>query len=165
MNTKLFSVILLLAFFSFGQSAEAYLSGTKSAEVLNDSYRLYSVGFNWGFAERDLFIPVLAQRGLQVDTTAVALGYEIENESGLRVKHGTTTALVIADLPIENGYYRLKAGDVGKFRLLALHEVASSTQPLRLQVSALPFKFDTKGKITTSYLQPSELKTYVTNAI
>jgi hypothetical protein len=165
MNTKLFLLFIISLFsVSLTANAAAYTSSTKSAEVLGDNFRLYSIGFDWSFKDRDLLIPVLAQRGLEADTNQSSLGYEIKNENGLRVKTGTTTALVIANLPIENGYYRLKAGEVGQFRLLALHEAASSTQPLKLQVSALPFKFNTKGKETKTYLNRTELKGYVTNA-
>lgn len=143
----------------------AYESGAKSATKLSPVHQLYSINFTWGFEDRDLLIPVMATRGLTGDTTAVSLGFELENEGGLRVKTGTTTAMVIANLPIENGYYRLKAGKSAKFTLLALHESASSTQKLKLHTTALPFKFDTKGKETKTFLRTHELKDYVTTAI
>jgi hypothetical protein len=166
MNTKLFLLAFICGITILGTaSAEAYVSSSKSAEKLNDTYRLYSVGFNWSFSDKDLLVPVLAKRDLPTDTSETALGYRIESAGGLRVSHGTTTALVIADLPIENGYYKLKAGEVGKFRLLALHQTASTTQPLRLKVSALPFKFETTDKETKTYLQQNELRGYVTTAI
>jgi hypothetical protein len=107
----------------------------------------------------------MATRGLAIDTNEVAVGFELENEGGLRVKTGTSTAMVIANLPIENGYYRLEAGKTAKFTLLALHESASTTQKLQLHTSALPFKFDTKGKETKTFLREHELKDYVTTAI
>ncbi len=166
MNTKIYLVILLAFFSLFSTTgAEAYVSGAKSAEKLNDTYRLYSVDFSWSFAENDLLIPVLATRGLPSTTDKASLGFNLLSENGLRVKTGTSTAFVVANLPIEKGYYRLKAGEVGKFKLLTLHESASSTQPLKLQVSALPFKFNKNNKETKTYLHTSELKGYVTTAI
>lgn len=166
MKTKLFLLAFISTIILGGTSdALAYTSSTNFAMKLNDDFSLYGVSFNWSFADRDLLIPVLAKRDLSSDTTETALGYRIENASGLRVTHGTTTAMVIADLPIEDGYYRLKAGEKAKFTLLTLHEAASTTQPLRLKVSALPFKLEKDSKETKTQLNSSELRNYVTSAI
>jgi hypothetical protein len=159
MNTKLFIATLLIAFVLQSSPAMAYQSGKKMAQRLNDDYRLFNVNFSWGFAERDLLIPVLAIRGLKNGDESSSLGFDIENASGLRVRSGTTTAMVIADLPIENGYYRLKAGNQANFKLLA------STQALQLHVSSLPFKFNVKGTETKTFLREHELKDYVTTTI
>ena len=166
MKTKLhFGLFILAALLISTAPAQAYKSGAKSAAKLTPNHQLYSIDFTWGFKDSDLLIPVLATRGLENATTAKALGYELESVGGLRVKSGTTTAMVIAKLPIENGYYRLEAGQTAKFTLLALHQAASSTQMLKLHTTALPFKFDNKGKETQTFLREHELKDYVTKAI
>lgn len=156
----LFTVVLGGATHAF-----AYESGLKTAQKLSPIHQLYSISFTWGFEDRDLLIPVLAKRGLAYDEASTTVGYELESEGGLRVKTGTTTAFVIANLPIENGFYRLAAGETATFRLLALHEAASSTQKLKLKASALPFNLETKGKVSKTYLHPHELTKYVTDAI
>ena len=167
MKTKLLTLLFIFTFTIAGlpNFTQAYTSGTKEAEKITPFHNLYSVEFRWDFGDKDLLIPVSAYRSIPNNSPKNALGFELLSEHNLRVKTGTTTAFVIADLPIENGYYHLKAGDTATFKLLALHETASSTQKLKLQVTALPFMFINKTNTIHTYLHPQELKGYQTEAI
>ena len=146
-------------------SAAAYDVSTTSAYSINGESTLYKVTFEWGFSGRDVLIPVLATRGLGATEATSTLGFELLTETGLRTKDGLSTAIVLTDAPIENGYYRLKSGETKTFTVLGVYQHERSTGKYAFAVSALPFVIERGEDKSTTALNQRELSGFVTKAI
>lgn len=147
-------------------SAAAYEASAGNGYRITEESALYQVTFEWGFTGRDVLIPVFATRGLGATEATSTLGYEFITENGLRTKDGLGAALVLADAPIENGYYRLKSGEIKTFTVLGIftHE-PSITSKYAFAVSGLPFIIEKGGSQSHTALNARELTGFVTNPI
>lgn len=165
-NIFTFSLFALTAFLFFNPgTSEAYLSTAQSAVRLTPEYSLFTVTYRFGFLNRDTYLPVLAVRGLENGDSKPVVGYEIVTNEGLRVQHGTTTAIVLGNTQIKGNQYFLPAKKNGDFTLLVLYKHDANRSNIAAQVTSLPFVFETNGAKTGTFLHESELKDYKTPAL
>ncbi len=157
------SVFAFTAFLFFNpNTTEAYLSTTQSAVRLTPEYSLFTITYRFGFLNRDTYLPVIAVRGLENGDTRPVVGYEIVTNDGLRVQHGTTTAIVLGNTQIKGNQYFLPAKKNGEFTLLVIYQHEPNRSNIAAQVTSLPFIFETNNGKVGTFLHPHELKGYKT---
>lgn len=163
-NIFTFSVFALAAIlFLNPHTTEAYLSTAQNAARVTPEYSIFTITYDFQFLNRDTYLPVIAKRGIENGNTDMVLGYDIVTESGLRVQHGTTTAIVLGNVPFKNGEYYLPAKYPGKFTLLVVYEHEKNRGNIAAQVTSLPFIFKSKGNVLeTTFLHEHELEGYKT---
>ena len=162
------SVALALAWAVSPAVADAYFTTSQTAVPLNERAAMFLIEYSFGLPDHDLYMPVIAQRGLEWESTQKKLGYTFaENESHVH-EHGTAAALVVSDAPIVNGMYKIEKGTAKTMTLLAflITNPQQHEEDYALQVTRLPYYVDKgAGELEALQLNPSELQYYVTKEI
>jgi len=161
------AVLLLLPNLSL-----AYFTTAQSATRLSDDTILYTVTYQFGFAGRELYMPIMAKRGLEASSTSPYIGYTIMNNDGTVSTIGATNSIVLSrdeDVQIKNNQYYLPLRKSAEFTLITLLTVPAELQKddldLSLLVTNLPFTMVKDGTPIPAHLNPSELQYYRTPAI
>ncbi len=146
--------------------ADAYMTTKQSARVLNDTTALFTITYRFGFLNRELYIPVSANR-IASTTARDSVGYTFVDRHQNTLMTGSTTALVLSTAAIKDGMYYLPQGKSADFTLVALLTVPKGMTPEKyaLQVTSLPFDMIVEGKTVKGQLNPSELQYYVTPTV
>ena len=174
MNTQklklYFGAIALL--FLLPSASQAYFTTAQSATQITDDTILYTVTYKFGFAERELYMPIMAQRGIGVEDESVNAGYSILSEDDSVIEVGEANALILTsdtDVEIRDNQYYLPAGESASFTLLALLTIPAGQRlndtDLSLLVTNLPFTMVADSAVIPNRLNPSELQYYRTPSI
>jgi len=162
-------VALGLFIFSFlitPATGEAYFTTAQSATKITENTTLFTVTYRFGFLNRELYMPIITERGLKADATKFSVGYELITATDKIVSIGSTTALVLTndkDIQIKNNRYYLPEGKSAEFTFVAFVTTpADETTNASLLVSHLPFIMVDKGQEIPARLNPSEMLYYRT---
>lgn len=172
MNTQKMKLILgiFLVTLIIPNFSNAYFTTSQSATKITDHTILYTVTYRFGFEDRELYMPIMAKRGLEFDSQDFALGYDIFNNQTVTTI-GKTNALVLTDndkIKIKDGQYYLAPSQVAQFTLVTLLTIPKDIEKsnLSLLVTHLPFTMiKADNNVINTKLNPSELQYYQTPAI
>ncbi len=164
-----FALGLFLCLLFIPHSSSAYFTTAQSATKLTDSSVLYTVTYAFGFAKRDVRMPIVAHRDLEVNASDFALGYSFLDDDENVLPIGQSAAIVLTsdpDVEIHNNEYYVPTGKAGTFTLMALISVApediDDALDMSLLVTRLPFIMNQDGQIIDSHLNEHELAHYRT---
>ena len=171
---KISSFIALALFMCAPQSTHAYFTTGQTVTRLADHAALYTITYSFGLKNEDIFMPVLAKRGvLHSNEETDSVGYTIQSadqtSSSKVFDGGVAIGLALADTPIVDGMYKIEAGTAKEMTLLVLFlldEGTNSDTDYGLQVEKLPFLVDLgKENLQTRQLNQSELQYYATKKV
>ena len=165
--TGALAILLLLPNLSL-----AYFTTSQSATRLTENTVLYTVTYRFGFAERELYMPIMAVRGIQAPTSSPFMGYQIMNNDDTVSTIGVSNSIVLSkdkDVQIKSGQYYLPPQKSAEFTLVTLltipPEQKTEDLDLSLLVTNLPFTMVDNGTPIPAHLNPSELQYYHTPSI
>jgi hypothetical protein len=183
MNSYIFGAFILLAAL-VPSTSQAYLTTAQSATDLGDGSALLTVTYTFGFLNREVYMPILANRNKDFDDKGTNVGYSILFDNKTESKATTTTmssataqatlnysvlpgkakAIVLSEAQIKDGRYYLPKGKSGTFTLIAVVDMSKSIikEDISLLMTALPFTMIDDGKRIEARLNPSELQYYKT---
>ncbi len=169
MNTHKMKLVLGLFVFSFlitPAAAEAYFTTAQSATKITADTTLFTVTYKFGFLNRELYMPIVTERGLQATSTKFSVGYDLLSEDDEVLNIGSMAAIVLADdedIQIKNGQYYLPQGKSAEFTFIALVTTpAGETTDASLLITHLPFIMVKAGEEVPARLNPSEMQYYRT---
>lgn len=151
--------------------SEAYFTTNQSATRLTDETIMYTVSYGFGFASRELYMPIMATRSTGSERQQYLAEFTILNEDDEVITAGIGNGLVFTKsdgVEIKDGQYYLEPGESATFTLIALLTIPKEQQPgekLSLQMTQLPFTMVKDGVKIESHLNPSELQYYRTPAV
>jgi hypothetical protein len=150
----------------------AYFTTAQSATRITTDTILYTVTYKFGFTSRELYMPIIAKRGVEAPTSSPLAGYQIMNDDETVVTTGLSNGIVLTkskDVKIKNNQYYLPKGKTAEFTLVTLLTIPSEQQTndldLSLLVTNLPFTTIQDGASIPAHLNPSELQYYRTPAV
>lgn len=163
-----FAFVLLLPNIS-----QSYFTTDQTATRINNETIIFTVTYKFGFATRELYIPIGAVRGTEATGDSPYIGYKIigdkEEEPFLG---GKTTSLAFTtdkNVTIKDNQYYLPAGKSAKFTLITFLNVPAAEQAMSqdysLLVSRLPFTMIDDKTTIEAHLNPSELQYYLTPSV
>jgi hypothetical protein len=136
-----------------------YFATQRTATRVTNETALYSIDFSFGFAEKDVYIPVMTERTEVNDITNPLLGYTFTTSETGDTQAGTAVGLVLSDMPIVNNMYKVSAGHRGHFTLVVALSLDETDPKAKygLQVTNLPFLIDQKEGLQRRGLNIHEL--------
>ncbi len=187
MKTYIALVGLLLGSFLVPNVTQAYLTTSQSAVAVGKDTVLFTVTYKFGFLNRDVYMPILANRNREFTDTGTNAGYSIlfdgktavtassalatVEDANVKLNYtilpGKAKAIVLSEAEIKDGRYFLPKGKTGTFTLVALVDMSKSTikNDVSLLMTSLPFTMVDKGKKIEARLNPSELQYYKTSEV
>lgn len=156
---------VLIAVFLAPITAAAYTVTDARAYRVNDTTALFYIDYAFGHENHDFYLPVLAVRDQAFGTEAKSIGYEVVINDDYATDDGSARAIVLADLPIEHGMYKIPKGYSAPFTLAVVYttDPTAAAAEYAIQVTDLPFYSD--DELTYYRLNPSELQYYVTDQV
>lgn len=146
--------------------SEAYFTTMQNATKITENTTLFTVTYKFGFLNRELYMPIVTERGLQATSTKFSVGYDLVTEDDEVLNVGSTTAIVLSgdeDIEIKNGRYYLPQGKSAEFTFVALVTTPTGeTAEASLLVTHLPFIMMKGDEEIAARLNPSELQYYRT---
>lgn len=173
MNTNKMKLAVLLIVFSIlvPHASQAYFTTAQSATRITEDTILYTVTYKFGFAKRELYMPIVATRGLVEDHATPHTGFNLVTDSDEVVTTGTANGIVLSsdeDVEIRDNQYYVPAGETAAFTLVTLLTIPADQQgdeDLSVLVTNLPFTMVKEGTPIPAHLNPSELQYYRTPAV
>lgn len=187
MKLNIFFGVLLFATFIVPSTTQAYSVTNTTATDLGNGYALFTVTYKFGFLNRDLYMPVLANRNAKFTETGSNVNYSILfdgqtkaiattsalNNNDLSVNFnysilpGKAKAIVLSNAAIKDNQYYVPQGKSETFTLIALVDMRSSTikDDISLQMTSLPFTLVAGRKQTEARLKEAELASYKTSPV
>jgi hypothetical protein len=169
-NIRIYFGLAIFAFIAcLPQNSSAYEVVEKNAVSINENTVLLAVTYKFGFLNRETYMSIGAERGLNSSSSAY-VGYDILNQ-GKVYKDGQVNSLVLSGTKIRDGQYYLPEGKAGYFIMVALVTLPQgnevSKEDLSLKINHLPFtmvkvKTGEKSKV---YLSEEELKDFVSSKV
>lgn len=159
----LFSLILI----ALPTTSQAYFSTGQTADAVTNNTALYSVTFYFGFADKDVYIPITTQRTTTNDITNRSVGYTFETREQGDPEAGVSAGIVISDADIVNGMYVVPAGHTKSFTLYTILTLDTNTpaEKYRMQVTNLPYTLVSDTKSQELGLGPTGLFAYRTKQV
>jgi hypothetical protein len=138
-------------FLLFPDQSHAYGVTDRSVTKLSDTLTMYTISYEFGFANADLWMPMLTTQ----KPADKKLSYTTET--------GKSQAVVLSDAKIDGRMYFVPKGKKSTFTLLVLEEAAPNVRK-GVSVTALPHivQRDNSKKMLRN-LFPQELEHYTTN--
>jgi hypothetical protein len=171
-----FLFVVGFAVLSIPSATHAYFTTDQQAVRLTEQHLLYTVSYTFGFANRELYMPILATEGQGFDADVRnRVGYElVSGESATEL--GMTTSIVLTKdeaVEVRDKQYYLPAGESATFTLVTIVTLPEDTpavfaniDDLALHITHLPFTMVTEeGNTISAQLNPSELRYYQTSSI
>ena len=150
----------------FATNTYAYETTGQAMYTLNDSLALYTVGYEFGFLNADLWMPITAVRENQTETTKPLVSYAFMTPQAETAWSGVSHAIVVSDAVVKNGYYFVPAGERANFTLLVLYQPVGTTgESVSLQVTELAGLIKKDGELSRVQVTPEELEQYQTPAL
>lgn len=125
------------------------------------------IEYKFGLRDYDIYMPIVAQRGLQRDSDEPKVGYSFR-EDGRILNFGTSAGIIVSDAPVSDGMYKIEKGTARAMTLFVILDTneAAPHKYYALQVDKLPYYVDrTEASRQSLQLNPSELQYYVTNEV
>jgi len=152
-------------------ASDAYFTTAQSATQINQNTILYTVTYQFGFLNRELYMPIVATRDLATTSKDFRIGYSILN-GDTPTNLGTAQTIALSsdeDVQIKDGRYYLPDRKSAEFTLVTLltvsPELLAANPDLSLLVTNLPFLMIKDGVDVPAHLNPSELQYYRTPAV
>ena len=149
-------------------ATQAYFTTGQTAAPLTSNAALYTIEYAFGHEDYDIYMPVIAERGLLHDSDEEKVGYTLrENGDEVRTE-GIAAGLVLSTTPIVDGMYKIAKGTAQKMTLLVLlvTDKDALETDYALQVEKLPYYVDRGGDEPDALeLNTSELQYYVTKEV
>lgn len=168
MNTcKLKLAGLLFVFSALApQATNAYFTTDQTATKLDAHSVLFTITYKFGFAEREVYLPIVTERDLSAHNPSLQAGFSILDDREVSLL-GSASTIILSNAEIENGRYYVPPGETASFTLLSVAtftDTELADQPkLSLLMTHLPFTMITTEDVTIpAQLNPSELQYYVT---
>ena len=164
---KFLFIVVLGLIILIPKSSNAYFSTHQSAQQFGDKV-LFTVTYQFGTADYDLYMPIMAVRDLGIDNKTNNLGFTIlDNKIATSTTAGKTNALVLAKLPIKGDQYFIPHGTRAEFNLITILDTknVANNSNLSLLVTSLPFTMVEPADTVKAHLNPTELQYYVTPKI
>lgn len=172
MNTKKMKLwtMSLFVFICLPSVSEAYFTTNQEVTKINELSALYSITYEFGFPEREVYMPIIALRGETVPTEGLYAGYVLVNDDDEKIQIGKMNGIVLTtdeDVQIKNNQYYVPAGKSASFTLVALLTIKEETieDDVSMLVSQLPFTMIDDDSVIPAHLNPSELQYYRTPAL
>jgi hypothetical protein len=162
------SIFAALLIMSVPQISSAYFTTAQSAQKINEYTAVFAIEYAFGLPKQDMYMPILAERGLAWGSDKQSIGYTLRDGNGAVVTQGDAFGLAVSNAPIVGETYKIEKGKAQKMTLYIILKTATTTPTSRyaLQVDQLPFYVDIgKKTFETRQLNPTELKYYVTEAV
>ncbi len=165
MKTRLLTAafVLMGALFVLPSSTSAFEVTDTSAVRLTPNHTLLTVTYQFGFLNRELYMPIFAHRTSERRGTSV--GYTITNRDGDVITSGSAAAIVLGDAEIRNREYYVPKGRNGNFTLTALVYTPSITEDFKLTVTRLPFRLIDGDISVSAAVTAEQLAGYQTDLI
>lgn len=152
-------------------TSEAYFTTDQQAYAVSEDTALFSLSYKFGFAERDLYMPIGAMRNVAANEHFVT-GYQLLTDDKTPLTEGTAAGIVLtkdaAVTVVDNQYY-VPAGTSATFTLYVIASFADATahttSDISLLMTQLPFVMETDDLTIETHLNPSELQYYHTPSI
>ncbi len=146
-------------------ASQAYTSTAQSAIQLNDTQALFMIDFAFGTRVNDFFIPVLAQSGIPYQSDEDVVGYDVIVDRAEVATEASSTSIVLSDLEIIDGMYRIPAGSNGRFTLLTVITVPAgiADSEYLVQVTSLPHYVGLDRD--RRYVNDTELRNFISPGI
>jgi hypothetical protein len=134
---------LLIAVFVFvgvviaPSTTSAFEVTDASAIRLTPNHALLTITYQFGFLNRELLMPVMADRTSERRGTTV--GYTLTGSNGEVIAAGDTAAIVLSTTELRDDQYYLPKGRNGDFTLVALVRTAGISEDFKLSLTRLPF--------------------------
>jgi len=134
-------ITFLFLLFIIPGTSFGYFATDNTAIVATNGTALYSIDFTFGFAKKDVYIPVMTERTEINDITNPLLGYTFTTSTDGDTQAGLATGLVLSDLPIVDNMYKVRAGTRGHFTLMVVLSLDANDSKAKygLQVTNLPY--------------------------
>ncbi len=165
MKKILFLSLLSLCILVSSNSAEAYSASNQKAVRLSPEFSLFTITYTSKFLNRDAYLPVAAERGLDNENRKPIVGFELITDGGLRIKDGTAYAIVLSSASVKEKMYFTEENEAGSYTLVVLYKHAADRNDTALQITSLPFIFEKDDKRTSTKLNEHELVDYRTEAL
>ncbi len=187
MKTNILFTAVLLAAFVLPSLTQAYSVTNTSAKDLGNGYALFTVTYKFGFLNRDLYMPIVANRNTKYTEKGSNVGYSILFNGATEAQAttskltndalnvslnysllpGKSKAIVVSNAEIKDDHYYLPQGKSDTFTLIALVDMNNSTikNDISLQMTSLPFIMVEDTKETEARLKATELTAYKTTAV
>lgn len=179
--------LLVLGALVIPTSSQAYSVTNSTATDLGNGYALFTVTYKFGFLNREMYMPIEANRNTKYTEKGSDVGYSIlfngqteakattsvmnNNDLSFSLNYnvlpGKAKAIVLSEAEIKDDRYYLPKGKSETFTLIALVDMRNSTmkKDISLQMTSLPFTMVDGKKQTGARLKASELESYKTSEI
>lgn len=146
-------------------SLSAYTVTDTRAYRVNNTTALFYIQYAFGHENHDFYLPVLATRDQKFGSKTKSVGYEIMQDDDFDTSDGTTQAIVLANLPIENGMYKIPKGYNAPLTLAVIFTTTTETPDAEYAVAVTDLPFYSDDELTYARLNPSELQYYETDTV
>jgi hypothetical protein len=133
----LIATFVLVGIITIPNTARAFDVTDTSAIRLTPNHVLLTVTYEFGFLNRELLMPVMADRTSERRGTTV--GYTLTGSNGEVITAGDTAAIVLSTTELRDDQYYLPRGRNGDFTLVALVRTAGISEDFKLSLTRLPF--------------------------
>lgn len=155
--------IILLVGIAMPNWAEAYRTTDQQATLITDSLALYSITYNFGSPDHDLYLPARAKRGQVWDSDLMSVGYEIVEDGEDPVTLGTSVGVVISSAKLtEDELYYVPAGTASSFTFYTIFDTDPDATEADYAVQLTDFPYFRGSALERIPLTPSELQYYLT---
>lgn len=169
MKIGIFALALVVFFPHF---SSAYTTTNQSAIWLSDTKALFTISYEFGFLNRELLMPIGAERSVAPADKSPYIGYELLLDGEVS-KLGSTVGLALTtddDVVYKSAQYYTPDRKSAVYTLYVIADFSEVTLPtdakLSLALTYLPFTLiNAEKESRPSYLNPTELISYRTPEI
>lgn len=133
----LIATFVLVGIITIPNTARAFDVTDTSAIRLTPNHVLLTVTYEFGFLNRELLMPIMADR--TSERRGETVGYTLTGSNGEVITAGDTAAIVLSTTELRDDQYYLPRGRNGDFTLVALVRTAGISEDFKLSLTRLPF--------------------------
>lgn len=165
MKTRLLTAAFVLMGVLLGapSTTSAFEVTDTSAVRLTPNHVLVTVSYQFGFLNRELLMPVMADR--TSERRGETVGYTLTDKDGEVITTGSTAAIVLSEAEIRGRQYYAPAGRNRDFTLVALVRTTDIAEDFKLTLTRLPFTLIDGDVSVGAAVTPEQLEDYQTDLI
>ncbi len=133
----LIATFVLVGIITIPNTARAFDVTDTSAIRLTPNHVLLTVTYEFGFLNRELLMPIMADR--TSERRGETVGYTLTGSNGEVITAGDTAAIVLSTTELRDDQYYLPRGRNGDFTLVALVRTTDIVDEFKLSFTRLPF--------------------------
>jgi hypothetical protein len=133
----LIATFVLVGIITIPNTARAFDVTDTSAIRLTPNHVLLTVTYEFGFLNRELLMPIMADR--TSERRGETVGYTLTGSNGEVITAGDTAAIVLSTTELRDDQYYLPKGRNGDFTLVALVRTTGIVDEFKLSFTRLPF--------------------------